>query len=560
MTRLIIRHLSGAKANQESSFELDSLDAPITLGRDASNRIVFDDSDDAVSRQHARIELRGDGLWLVDAGSANGSFVNRVRVEGEIALAHGDLLQFGRSGPETSLQLDPPPATSKATRLVDSPASKATRLVQDAASAPAAADEPARVGRATVERLIGAEKSRNTRLVTNLVAGFVAVIGAVGLWQVLDGRERDAQVRAERDASEQRLAGVRQELESKANLSKRVKTAYGASTVLIEVSWRLTHSASGRQIYHSTMPVENKGNFPAYLRLDDGSLEPLLALEDRGDAKPIGGTHSGTGFVVAENGIVMTNRHVAAAWHAPYGLQFPGVVVERVRNDKGETTLKVVDQIDEPTASLANWVPSRSRFFKTRGVADASSVTGSVMSMTATFSNSKLRVPATAGTISPEHDVALVKIDAAAGHLKAVEMRDSYDSLASGDAVAVLGYPGASAKSYVITSSADTFVKDKDVAMVPEVSVNQGIVSKVLRGRKTMGSGEYVSTAGDIFEMSINSTGQGNSGGPVFDADGKVIGIFSSVMNGGRATLTGAVPIRYGLDLLDPTRSAMALR
>jgi S1-C subfamily serine protease len=59
--------------------------------------------------------------------------------------------------------------------------------------------------------------------------------------------------------------------------------------------------------------------------------------------------------------------------------------------------------------------------------------------------------------------------------------------------------------------------------------------------------------------MSINSTGQGNSGGPVFDIDGKVIGIFATVGQRGYATQTGAVPIRYGLDLLDPTRSATAV-
>ena len=156
--------------------------------------------------------------------------------------------------------------------------------------------------------------------------------------------------------------------------------------------------------------------------------------------------------------------------------------------------------------------------------------------------------------------MALIKVEAGAGILRKVELRDSYESLASGDTIVALGYPGVSAKTYMVTNSADALVKDEDVAMVPEVSVNQGIVSKVVRGNKSVTAGKVISTNGDLFEMSINSSGQGNSGGPVFDADGKVVGIFSTIGRYGGATLTGAIPIRYGLELLDPTRSAVAQR
>jgi serine protease Do len=580
MTRLIVRHLTGGKANQESVFSEADLAAPLTLGRDPGNRVVFEDADDAVSRNHARIERTAEGYRLIDAGSANGSFVNRVRVAGETALAHGDMVQLGRGGPEFSFQLDPPPPNAvKATRVVSDYVGlgRATRIASPEApiaTGPVAAEgaspteAPARIGRATVERLITAEKKRSSRTVVNVAGALLALVGAVGTWQYIDARDRQANTaknnQAQLDAAKADADKKIRDLEAKNNLGRRVKAEYGSSTVYIEASWRLTETRSGAQIFHSTMPIEDKGSLPAYVRLADGSLEPLLQLDSTGNAKPIGGSHSGTGFVVSDNGLILTNRHVAAAWHSGYSLPFPGVVVERKQNERKQAQWSVVDVLQDAPASLAQWVPSRSKHFRTQGVGDSRSVTGVNSSISVTFPTSKLRVPAALGTISPEHDVALVKIDAAAGQLKKVELRDSYDTLVSGDTVAVLGYPAVSATSFVITESSDGLMRSQDVASVPEVSVNQGIVSKIVRNRQSNPSPQaarYLSLSGDMFEMSINSAGQGNSGGPVFDVDGKVIGIFATVSTlVGHALQTGAVPIRYGLELLDPTRSAVAPR
>lgn len=64
-----------------------------TAGRHPESAIFLDDV--TVSRRHAEIERRGEGYVVRDAGSLNGTYLNRERVE-EAALANGDELQIGK--------------------------------------------------------------------------------------------------------------------------------------------------------------------------------------------------------------------------------------------------------------------------------------------------------------------------------------------------------------------------------------------------------------------------------------------------------------------------------
>ena len=53
--------------------------------------------DGGISRQHATIRREGLNYWLVDLGSANGSYVNDIALTAPRVLRDGDKLQFGRS-------------------------------------------------------------------------------------------------------------------------------------------------------------------------------------------------------------------------------------------------------------------------------------------------------------------------------------------------------------------------------------------------------------------------------------------------------------------------------
>lgn len=65
-----------------------------TVGRAQTARVVLDDS--SVSGQHALIRPV-DGIWTIeDLGSRNGSLVNGRAITGQVDLACGDSIQFGR--------------------------------------------------------------------------------------------------------------------------------------------------------------------------------------------------------------------------------------------------------------------------------------------------------------------------------------------------------------------------------------------------------------------------------------------------------------------------------
>ncbi|WP_020667507.1 FHA domain-containing protein [Amycolatopsis nigrescens] len=68
-------------------------DGTITIGRHAECDIRLDDL--TVSRQHAELHRKGDGLELVDLGSLNSTYVNRLPVD-RVTINPGDEIWIGK--------------------------------------------------------------------------------------------------------------------------------------------------------------------------------------------------------------------------------------------------------------------------------------------------------------------------------------------------------------------------------------------------------------------------------------------------------------------------------
>lgn len=65
----------------------------VVLGRDESCQLRLNSND--ISRQHCALTSTAAGLRVRDMGSANGTYVNDVAIEGEVLLHPGDLLRVG---------------------------------------------------------------------------------------------------------------------------------------------------------------------------------------------------------------------------------------------------------------------------------------------------------------------------------------------------------------------------------------------------------------------------------------------------------------------------------
>jgi serine protease Do len=276
---------------------------------------------------------------------------------------------------------------------------------------------------------------------------------------------------------------------------------------------------------------------------------------------------------VSENGFVLTNRHVAAGWLIPfedvgqdlsdYGLVYPYAYNPRNRKDK----VVRVDLRSSAIQELTNWFPEDGAYVfdpnRPVVIGGGTQVAGDMGNarvfngrndlLEVRFPGNSMSLQANFVRASTASDVALIKIDAPQ-QLRAVELATN-DRVDVGDRTFVLGYPAVSEKAYVVTQNNEAGARQTRAEFIPEPTLTEGIVSHLGAVQQASSGVTVHAKLDDAFQLSINSTGSGNSGGPVFNDRGHVIGLYTYGRESGGARVSFAVPIKYGRDLLQLQRA-----
>ena len=301
-----------------------------------------------------------------------------------------------------------------------------------------------------------------------------------------DGDGNGASLKKQLQETQNRL----NRLENEGRVAETIVRTYGPSVCLLHVVVEFRDKDSGQAVRISADAtgkplVDDKG---------------MVSLETEGTGPPLQLDVFGTGFLVARDGRLLTNHHVAEPWW-------------------GNEELKQL--LDKGAVAFAS-------------------------SYTAYFPSSSQGIPARVERISTQADLAILKLQTQApSHTALLELDDRSEASVTGDPVVLIGYPTGIEGILARAGSDVTRTVAENAHGVTQI-VSQLAVQHLIRPTTTQGH------IGDVLKDKIvydAATTSGGSGGPLFNRDGKVIGVnFAILSDFGGSNL--AVPVRYADELV----------
>jgi DNA-binding response OmpR family regulator/S1-C subfamily serine protease len=284
-----------------------------------------------------------------------------------------------------------------------------------------------------------------------------------------------------------------QKLETEGKVAQTIIQSYEPSVCLIHVVLAFGDHSNGLRLHYAEMTSSGEPTV-------DEHNNALLSLTGNGPEVHL--DVFGTGFLASAAGQILTNHHVAEPWW---------------QNDELK---EVLDQGLEPV----------------------------IVEMTAYFPGVPRGLALNTEKISSSADVAVLKGNVAELGIKQIVLADGHRSAISGAPVVLLGYPTA-LNAILARAGAETLQSIATASRGdPKQVVEELARRNLIRPITTQGH------IGDVLPDKIvydAQTTSGGSGGPLFNIEGKVIGInFAMVREFGGSNF--AIPVVYGKSLLKP--------
>jgi S1-C subfamily serine protease len=284
-----------------------------------------------------------------------------------------------------------------------------------------------------------------------------------------------------------------QRLETEGKVAQTIIQAYEPSVCLVHVVVAFRDRITGLNLRYAGLTSSGEP-------LTDDHNNPLVGVT--GDGPEVHLDVFGTGFLVSDKGQILTNHHVAEPWWD--------------NDDLKEITQQGV----EPVAA----------------------------EMTVYFPGMDHGIPVTTERISSDADVALLKGNFSKSRIKEIAFADGHASAVSGRPVVLLGYPTGINAILARTGEQTLQSIAKATKGNPKEVMEELARRHLIRPVVTQGH------IGDVLPDKIiydAQTTSGGSGGPLFNSEGRVIGInFAMVRDFGGSNF--AIPIGYGKSLLRP--------
>ena len=284
-----------------------------------------------------------------------------------------------------------------------------------------------------------------------------------------------------------------QKLETEGKAAQTIIQSYEPSVCLIHIVLAFRDHSTGLRLHYAELTSSG-------VPKTDEHDNTLLSLTGSGPEVHLDAF--GTGFLASATGQILTNHHVAEPWW------------------QNDDLKEMLDQGLEPVTA----------------------------EMTAYFPGVPHGIAISTEKISSAADVAVLKADISQLGIKQIALADGGRSAVSGGPVVLLGYPTA-LDAILARAGAETLQSIATASQGDSKRVMEELARRhLIRPITTQGH------IGDVLPDKIvydAQTTSGGSGGPLFNDEGKVIGInFAMVREFGGSNF--AIPVGYGKSLLKP--------